>query len=83
MKLEVCDKDMASVDLIGETVIKLSSLCCNGLSDEWYEIKYKGKSAGRIHLKGVFSSSTLVDRMSVGMQDRMQPQMMAQQQMLA
>jgi hypothetical protein len=38
IKVEVCDKDIASVDLIGETTIKLASLCCNGSTDEWYEI---------------------------------------------
>jgi Ca2+-dependent lipid-binding protein len=55
--LNICvlDKDLASVDVVGEAVIKLSALCCNGGTDDWYGLNYKGKSAGRIHLKGIFT----------------------------
>ena len=66
--LRVLDKDMASVDVIGATCIKLSALCCNGGTDDWYEIEYKGKSAGKIHLIGRFVPGAVVDK--VGMQMR-------------
>lgn len=72
--LQVCDQDMMSVDIIGETTIKLSSLCFNSFTDDWYEIKYKGKPSGSVHLKGVFSPSTIMNKMATGMQN-----MLAQQ----
>lgn len=59
--LRVLDRDMASVDVVGAATIKLSSLCCNGGTDDWYEIEYKGKSAGKIHLIGRFTPGTAVD----------------------
>ena len=52
MKLQCLDEDVTSSDLIGETNIKLSSLCVNGGLDEWFSIAYKGKQSGQIHLKG-------------------------------
>ena len=36
LHLEVCDKDLASTDLIGQASIKLAALCCNGNTDDWY-----------------------------------------------
>ena len=30
---------------------KLSALALNGGIDEWFEIEYKGKSAGRVHFR--------------------------------
>jgi hypothetical protein len=30
-------------------------LCTNGGIDEWFEIQYKGKIAGKIHLVSVFT----------------------------
>lgn len=38
MKLEVFDEDPCDSDLVGETVLKLSSLAINGGLDEWFEI---------------------------------------------
>ena len=52
MKVVVYDEDVGAPDLIGETTIKLSSLCVNGGLDEWYNISYKGKQSGSVHLKG-------------------------------
>lgn len=52
MQIQVFDKDVTSSDLVGETQIKLSSLCVNGGMNEWFDIQYKGKKAGTIHLKG-------------------------------
>jgi len=52
MKLQVFDEDVTASDLVGETTIKLSSLCVNGGLDEWYTIGYQGKQSGTVHLKG-------------------------------
>ena len=38
MTIEVRDEDVTSSDLIGSTVIKLSSLCANGGLDEWFNL---------------------------------------------
>jgi Ca2+-dependent lipid-binding protein len=38
MTIEVRDEDVTSSDLIGSTVIKLSSLCANGGLDEWFKL---------------------------------------------
>merc|ERR1711953_1274710 len=43
MTVKVFDEDVTSSDLVGETTIKLSSLCVNGGLDEWYTIGYQGK----------------------------------------
>lgn len=72
--LSVLDQDMASTDLIGETVIKLSALCCNGFSDEWFDLTFKGKKSGRVHLKGTFSPQELIDRMATGLANKVNPQ---------
>jgi hypothetical protein len=45
------DEDLDADDLIGEAVIKISALCVNSGIDEWFEIQYKGKPAGRVHMK--------------------------------
>jgi Ca2+-dependent lipid-binding protein len=50
--LEVCDRDMATVDLVASTNIKLAALCMNGITDEWYEVQYKGKVSGKVRLSG-------------------------------
>lgn len=52
LNIEVLDEDVTTSDLVGSTTIKLSALCMNGGMDEWYDIQYKGKKAGAIHLKG-------------------------------
>jgi len=45
------DEDVTASDNIGESTIKLSSLIINGRGiNEWFELQYKGKSAGRVHL---------------------------------
>lgn len=51
MKMEVFDEDPCDSDLVGECVIKLSSLAINGGLDEWFEIQFKGKKAGAVHLR--------------------------------
>ena len=54
LHLAVMDENVTDSDLVGETVIKLSALCVNGGLDEWFEIQYKGKKAGDVHLKGTW-----------------------------
>lgn len=48
--MTVFDQDVTSDDKVGEVSIKISSLCANGGIDEWFEIQYKGKIAGKVHL---------------------------------
>jgi len=52
--LKVLDEDVRSSDLVGETTLKLSSLCVNHDIDEWFPITYKGKQSGTIHLKSTW-----------------------------
>jgi hypothetical protein len=35
----------------------LSALCIAGGIDEWFQIQYKGKKSGMLHLKGLFKPS--------------------------
>ena len=48
------DKDS---DIIGEATIKLAAFCVEGVTDEWYEILYKGASAGHVRLKSRWKST--------------------------
>ena len=59
MTVKVMDDDIGRDDTIGVAKIKLSSFCVNGGFDEWYEISYKGKSAGKIHLSSVWHPTIL------------------------
>lgn len=54
-KIFVLDEDTVSSDCIGEATIKMAALCLNGGIDEWFEIQYKGKPAGKVHLSGKFT----------------------------
>ena len=54
----VKDEDLTKADVIGDGQLKLSALCVNGGLDEWFDIFYKGKNAGKIHLKGEWFPST-------------------------
>jgi len=49
--MQVFDEDLMDSDLVGETTIKISSLCFGTGLDEWFDITYKGKYAGKVHLK--------------------------------
>ena len=43
---------MTNNDLVGSGITKMSSLIIDGHGiDEWFEIQYKGKSAGSVHLR--------------------------------
>lgn len=46
LTIMVMDEDIGKDDKVGETKIKLSSLCMNGGMDDWFEISHKGKKAG-------------------------------------
>lgn len=50
--IDVLDEDLTSSDLVGSCSIKISALCVNGGISEWFDLQYKGKKAGTIHLKG-------------------------------
>lgn len=57
MLLQVFDEDVTDSDLIGENTIKLSSLCVGNGIDEWFDIQYKGKYAGKVHLRSEWKPS--------------------------
>ena len=59
LMLTVYDEDVTSSDLVADTTIKLSALCCNGGIDDWFGVQYKGKSAGKIHLKSQWTPGTI------------------------
>ena len=52
LTITIWDEDVTSSDKVGECIVKLSALCVNGGLDEWFQVQYKGKSCGQIHLKG-------------------------------
>ena len=52
LTVKVMDDDIGKDDAIGEAKIKLSSFCVNGGLDEWYEIYFEGKPAGKVHFRG-------------------------------
>jgi hypothetical protein len=48
MSVIVWDQDRKKVDLVGETKINLAQVLANGSSSNWYELFWRGKTAGRI-----------------------------------
>ena len=54
MTIKVYDEDVTASDLVGESTIKLSSLCIGTGIDEWFPIQYKGKQSGTVHLKSTW-----------------------------
>ena len=64
LHLAVMDENVTDSDTVGDATIKLSSLCIGTGLDEWFEIQYKGKKAGVIHLKSTWkpTGSALVDK---------------------
>ena len=57
MHVEVFDQVLGKDDLIGESTIKISALALNGGLDEWFDIQFKGKDAGKIHFKAEWHPS--------------------------
>ena len=51
MTVQVFDEDVVGSERIGETVIKLASLCIGSGLDEWFAIQHKGKQSGTINLR--------------------------------
>ena len=51
MRIALMDENWRTDECIGEAVVKLSAMCCNGGLDEWYVLQHKGKPAGHVHLK--------------------------------
>jgi Ca2+-dependent lipid-binding protein len=49
------DEDTVSNDIVGIATIKMLSLIED--IDEWFEIQYKGKSAGKVHLVTQFTET--------------------------
>lgn len=54
MTIQVFDEDVGSDDMIGNATIKLSALCVGNGIDEWFNVAYKGKAAGQVHMKSVW-----------------------------
>ena len=50
LQIAVMDKDVTSDDKVGETQVKVQAMIINGGIDEWFEIQYKGKLAGKVHI---------------------------------
>lgn len=48
MTIIIWDQDRKKVDLVGETAINLSQVLAQGSSSNWYEVFWRGKTAGRI-----------------------------------
>jgi len=57
INLEVFDQDPFDSDFVGSALIKASAMCVGGVFDEWYEIEFKGKSAGKVHIKSEWQPS--------------------------
>lgn len=57
--LQVFDEDLTDSDFVGESNIKLSSLCIGTGLDEWFDITYRGKYAGKVHLRSEWSAANI------------------------
>lgn len=55
MWIKVFDEDITDNDAVGACQMKCSSLCVQGGLDDWFTITYKGKSAGKVHLKSTWT----------------------------
>ena len=49
--IKVVDEDVSSDDFIGMTILKVSSLVYNNGVNDWFDVTYKSKSAGSIHIQ--------------------------------
>ena len=53
--IQVFDEEkLRANDLVCEGTIDLASLCVSDPVDEWFNLQYKGKNSGKIHLKTKF-----------------------------
>jgi hypothetical protein len=46
----IMDKDLMKDDNVGETIMSIGDLIVKGGVNTWFEIYYKKKSAGSVHL---------------------------------
>ena len=56
MTVQVFDEDYTSNDLICEGTISLSALCIDTPVDNWFQLQYKGKPSGKIHLRTKYTA---------------------------
>ena len=57
LEIKVIDEDWFWDDLVGETMVQVSSLINGGRSSgfkNWYPIYFEGEETGQIHIKGVW-----------------------------
>ena len=52
--IEVMDDDIGTDEKLGETTVKLSTLCTGNNIETWIEIQWKGKDVGQVHLQGTW-----------------------------
>ncbi len=52
---------MNYISQVGEVTVKVSSLCTNGGMDEWFQLQYKGKNSGQLHIKSVWHPTIAKD----------------------
>lgn len=65
MTLSVFDEDVTSSDLVGTATVKLSALCVNGGLDEWYQVQFKGKNCGSVHLRSHWTPDAIGIKVAV------------------
>ena len=57
LELRVMDENEATNAEIGSCTVKMASMCVSGGLDDWFQIQFGGKRAGRIHLSGDWIAS--------------------------
>lgn len=50
----VMEEDTTCCDFVGSTSIEMASLCTKKPLQQWIEISFEGKSAGKLHIKTEF-----------------------------
>ena len=55
IQVTVLDEDITESDTIGSCMFKPSTLCVPGGITEWFDLQWKGKKAGQIQIKGVWT----------------------------
>ena len=56
--MEIMDEDVVSDDHVGATFLSVGNLIIKGGVNEWFEIYYKQKSAGTVHLATTWQPAT-------------------------
>ena len=54
LHFKVWDDDVGKDDMVGEGSSKLTALVHENGIDEWFDIQFQGKPAGKLHLKCVW-----------------------------